>query len=173
MFAKLAAFDQRLVQDAFQPMQDAVSSWRRQSDHLLAVICFLTSACLGVFRIGLDATSAPGGTRIIGCLMALTTASIIHFYGRLNRNSGAPGLFAAGLPVPMLIRLTGMIALALSLISLLFESDTFSVALNGIGDLMWLAGACFAGCMLKRPPPQRVENFAPYISPASGLEGSA
>ena len=159
LLAKLAEIDERIVQDAFQPMQDAVSTWRAKSDHLLAVICFLLSACLGLWRAALS--GVPSGAVYAGCFMALVTAAMLHIYGRLNHDSGAPGLFAAGFPVPLALRFSGVLAVLFSLATLCVGADTRSAALDGAGALIWLMGACFAGCTLRRPTPRRVVALAP------------
>jgi drug/metabolite transporter (DMT)-like permease len=160
LFEKLVAFDRRVVSEAFQPLQDALSNWRAQSDHLIAVLCFFAYACLGATRMNLDGASAPSGARALGCLLALATALTLHLYGRINRNSGSPGLFAAGFPISVAIRMSGAFMLALSLVSLFISPDTRTVTLNGLGDLLWLVGACFAGCTLQRPSPRRVKALA-------------
>lgn len=160
VFEKLAEIDAIIVRDGFQPVQDAVARWRGQSDHVLAVLCILECAGLGGLRMTLDPESAPAGVRLVGCALALAAALALHVHGRLMRNSGGPGLFATGLPMSVMLRACGVILFMTSLAALCVGMDTRPVVLNGLGDLLWLLGAFFAGCTLRKPASQRRERLA-------------
>jgi len=158
----LIALDRSIIEPMFQPMQDMVSGWRQQSDHLLAILFILASTGLWIGRkafVDHDVLQEIGWV-VFNTIAVAIIVLILFAYGLVYKNTNRPGVWADW-PV---LRFFFITTTAVTIYVYVTE-PSLSTALM-VGDkLTWAMGAYFGGVTLKRPPPPKrreetVSNFA-------------